>query len=121
MQIKNSLPPSVFSSRSIPGQEVITPEGIVIGIVQDLVIDPVEMKVTFAIVDMEQSSWQLAERQIAFPVELLEADEENHRFILRIPPPPPAQPFRAGNLEDDPGQDLPEPFPLGSEGNPRWN
>lgn len=121
MQFTNSLPPSVFSSRSILGQAVVTPDGTAIGRVQDLVIDPVEMRIAFAIVDIEKPVLDFPERQIAFPIELLEADSENHRFILRLPLSPAAQSFPGEASVDAFDLEPPEIMPFRYQGNPHRN
>lgn len=127
---------SILSTGTIRGSLVITPDGIPVGTVQELIIDPIDMSVAFAIVDFgvvspgfpsqvlpEQQlpEQQLSEQRIALPIELLDADTENHRFVLRVPPSPFADSFTSEDLDDALEQESAEALSFRIRNQSQWN
>lgn len=121
MQTTNYPNSPILSSGSVRGSDVITPDGAPIGTVRELIIDQVDMRVVFAIVDFGAAAQGLPEQQIALPIELLEADSENHRFILRLPLSPAAQSFPGEAPVDAFDLEPPEIMPFRYQGNPHRN
>lgn len=117
---------TILSTGSIPGSLVITPDGVPVGTVQELIIDAVDMCVVFAIVDfggaaMGLHDQRLPERQIAVPIELLEADIEKRQFILRFPAAPFLDTFPEEDLENASEPALAKTLALRSRNRTQWN
>ena len=105
---------------------MITPDGVPVGTVQELIIDAVDMCVVFAIVDfggaaMGLHDQRLPERQIAVPIELLEADIEKRQFILRFPAAPFLDTFPEEDLENASEPALAKTLALRSRNRTQWN
>ena len=117
---------TILSAGSIHGSLVITPDGVPVGTVQELIIDPVDMCVIFAIVDFGAAAiglndQRLPERQIAVPIELLEADSEKRQFILRFPAAPFLDAFPEEDRENASGPELAKTLASRPRNRTQWN
>ena len=123
MESKSSPDRSIVSRKLMHGNPVITPDGVRVGRLVDLIMDLVDLRITFAIVDFGfgESSLGFGDERFALPFELLELDDEKHRFILRLSP----SPFEIPALMDDENDGFEEEFveaiAAGYDGKAQWN
>lgn len=121
--MKSTQVPSwyVMSAGSMHGDTVVTPDGFRLGRIQDLIIDMVDVRVAFAIVDFGEAALGLREDRLALPFEMLEADDINHRFILRFPRSSLTDSVLVDDPEDSFEPEFAESIVSGYKGSVEWN
>lgn len=125
VRMKSKTPPDrpIVSRKMMHGNPVITPDGVRVGRVVDLIMDLVDLRITFAIVDFGfgESSLGSGDERFALPFELLELDDEKHRFILRLSSSPFELPALLNEENDGFEEEFVEAITVSYEGKAQWN